>query len=335
MLKNILLLALVSCTLLASVQAMSDMMDRLKDRVIHVETLQQRGRWLKQIDNQDSDGNRYLYVDELAERDTYYTPRVQFQTTVCGGGKYLCLESVSLRNYYLAAGFPPGESKHTVKMTYSTYTEDNNQFHWTIKCDSDTLDNCMFMSRRFADDEWHMIADEWGGSGHDGHFDASLGTEDSRTHAYWRVHAPNPTDGQNQIYENTNTGSTEQLVKYSTKVGVSQTTETSNTVSSSTSMEIGASFKAFSSSVSSTIENSWTTTDTTTYEASKTVEHDIKIKARTRLVMKQLKGNYAGAFTVGEDSYTIEEYPLDSGATRTYKMQFSGEKVKTSEKEEL
>ena len=82
MLKNILLLVLVSCTLLASVQAMSDMMDRLKDRVIHVETLQQRGRWLKQIDNQDKDGNRYLYVDELAERDTYYTPRVQFQVSV-------------------------------------------------------------------------------------------------------------------------------------------------------------------------------------------------------------------------------------------------------------
>ena len=82
MLKNILHLALVSCTLLASVQAMTDMMDRLKDRVIHVESLLQRGRWLTQNDAQDDDGSRYLYVDNLAERDTYYTPRVQFQVSV-------------------------------------------------------------------------------------------------------------------------------------------------------------------------------------------------------------------------------------------------------------
>jgi len=288
-----------------------------------------------QNDNKDEDGARYLFVDKLPERDTYYTPKAQFQTTRCGDNAWLCLESLSLPNYYLTAGYPPHADKHTVKLEYSTYPEDNTRYHWTIKCDDDTMEKCMVMSRRFSDDAWHMITDDWGGNGHDGHFDGTLGTDNSKQHAYWRVHAPNPTDGQNQIYENTNTGTVSQLVKYSTKVGVSSSTESSNTVSSSTSIEIGGAFKAFSASASSTISNSWTTTDTKTYEASKTVEHDVTIPPRTRLVMKQLKGNYADEFVVGEDSYTIEEYPLDSGPTRSYKMQGSGGKVKTSEKEEL
>ena len=90
MLKNILLLALVSCSLLASVQAMSDMIDRLKNRVIHVESLLQRGRWLMQNDATDADGSRYLYVDPLAERDTYYTPKVQFQVSLGRASKLNC-----------------------------------------------------------------------------------------------------------------------------------------------------------------------------------------------------------------------------------------------------
>ena len=60
---------------LVSVQAWADMKDRLKNRVIHAETLLKRGRWLWANDNQDNDGSKYFWVDELAERDTYYTDR--------------------------------------------------------------------------------------------------------------------------------------------------------------------------------------------------------------------------------------------------------------------
>ena len=71
---------LMLCSFLAaSTQALIDMKERLKDRVVHVETLNHRGRWLWQNDNKDSDGSRYLWIDLIAERDTYYEPRVQFQ----------------------------------------------------------------------------------------------------------------------------------------------------------------------------------------------------------------------------------------------------------------
>ncbi len=82
MVKNIFLLALVSCAVLVSVQGWQDVKDRLKDRFVHVESLLKRGRWLWQNDNTDDDGSRYMFIDQLAERDTYFTPRVQFEVTV-------------------------------------------------------------------------------------------------------------------------------------------------------------------------------------------------------------------------------------------------------------
>ncbi|EDO40956.1 predicted protein [Nematostella vectensis] len=79
MAKALLLLLVVYSALLISCQAWVDVKDRIKGRVIHLETLLKRGRWLRQIDNKDSDGSRYLFIDPLAERDTYYEPRVQFE----------------------------------------------------------------------------------------------------------------------------------------------------------------------------------------------------------------------------------------------------------------
>jgi hypothetical protein len=59
------------------------------------------------------------------------------------------------------------------------------------------------------------------------------------------------------VYQNTNTGTTEQKAQYSTTIGVSQTHETGQTMTSSTSVEIGGAFKALSASASTTIESSW------------------------------------------------------------------------------
>ena len=74
---------LIFCSfLLASTQALIDMKERLKDRVVHFETLIHRGRWLWQNDNTDADGSRFLWIDLIAERDTYYEPRVQFQVNI-------------------------------------------------------------------------------------------------------------------------------------------------------------------------------------------------------------------------------------------------------------
>ena len=71
---------LMLCSFLpASTQALIDMKERLKDRVVHVETLIHRGRWLWQNDHKDHGGSRYLFIDLIAERETYYEPRVQFQ----------------------------------------------------------------------------------------------------------------------------------------------------------------------------------------------------------------------------------------------------------------
>lgn len=57
------------------------------------------------------------------------------------------------------------------------------------------MEKCKFVPVRFENDGWLMVADNWGseeGYG-DGHYDATLGKEDSK--AWFRVHAPNPTDG--------------------------------------------------------------------------------------------------------------------------------------------
>lgn len=334
MLKYTLILALASCALLVSVNAWMDMTERLKDRVIHAESLLKRGRWLWKNDATDADGSYYLYVNELPERDTYYQPRVQFQTTLCGGGAYLCLESLAIRDYFLTAGYPAGGSKQTTKLERSVYTEDDTRFHWKIMCESDTLEKCKFVPIRFESDNLVMITDNWGGSGHNGgSYDATCGKEDGAK-AYFRVHAPNPTDGQVQIFENTNKGNTPQKATYSTTVGVSQTHETSNSLTSTTSVEIGGAFKAVSASGSQSIEKSWTTTDSSTFESAKTIEHTLTIAPRTRVVLKQLKGNYADAFAVATDVYTIEEHPLDSGATRSHTQKISPAKkeVKESEK---
>ena len=60
------------------------------------------------------------------------------------------------------------------------------------------------------------------------------------------------------IYDHTNSGAAEQLVKYRITLGVSQTTGTSETLTETTSNEIGFAFKAFSAGHSSSIEQSWT-----------------------------------------------------------------------------
>lgn len=79
-------LLFLSCTLLVSTHAWMDVKDIVKNRVIHLESLEERGRWLMQNDHYDSDGARYLWINTLDVRDTYYEPRVQFevqQTLIC------------------------------------------------------------------------------------------------------------------------------------------------------------------------------------------------------------------------------------------------------------
>lgn len=312
---------LILCSFLpASTQAWTDMKERLKDRVVHVETLIHRGRWLWQNDNQDADGSRYLWIDLIAQQDTFYEPRVQFQARACAGGKYLCFEPLSLHNYYLTAGFPAGGDKYTVKLQYSTYVDDDDRFHWKVMCENENMDKCKFVPVRFESDGWLMVADNWG---HDagysgGHYDATLGQDESI--AWFRVHAPNPTDGYKEVFSNINTGDTPQDADYSTKIGVSQTETTTQTITQSVSTEIGGAFKAFSASVSSTIETSWETTSSSTYEAAKTITHKLKIPGRTKVILKQLIGNYASTFDVGDDQYMIVEEPLDGGYVRTEKF---------------
>lgn len=306
---------LMLCSFLpASTQALIDMKERLKDRVVHVETLIYRGRWLWQNDNKDRDGSRYLWIDLIAERDTYYEPRVQFQTTVCGGGKYLCFEPLSLPNYYLTAGYPPDHPNHVVKLQYSTYVEDDNRFHWKVMCENDKMEKCKFVPVRFESDGYLMVADNWGHDGgySGGHYDATLGKDGSE--AWFRVHAPNPTDGYNEVFSNTNTGNKTQQAEYSVMIGVSQTESTTHTITSTVSMEIGGAFKAFSASTSSSIEDSWQYASSSTFEVAKTVTHKLKIPGRTKIILKQLIGQYAGEFEVGDDKYLIEEIPLDGGA---------------------
>ncbi|XP_032233916.1 uncharacterized protein LOC116616129 [Nematostella vectensis] len=315
MAKALLLVLAAASALLMSCQAWIDVKDRIKGRVIHLETLLQRGRWLWQNDNLDADGSRYFFIDELPERDTYYHPRVQFMVTECNS--YLCLEPLSLRDYYLAAGFPAGvPNKYTVKLQHSVYPAGDIRFFWKFLCEDETLEKCKVVPIRFESEGWLMVADNWGNpNGYNGgHYDATLGKDLSD--AYFRIHAPNPTDGYNVVYSNSNTGTSEQSASYSVTMGVSKTHTTSHTVTVTVSIEVGGAFKAFSASASTTISNSWATTDSTTFSTSKTVQHSLTLPPRTTIILKQLIGHYAGEFDVGDDQFMIEEIPLDGGPAR-------------------
>jgi hypothetical protein len=56
------------------------------------------------------------------------------------------------------------------------------------------LESCKVVPVRFESDGYFMVADNWGGGGHEGgHYDATLGKDESIGH--FLVHAPDPTDG--------------------------------------------------------------------------------------------------------------------------------------------
>ena len=56
------------------------------------------------------------------------------------------------------------------------------------------MEKCKFVPVRFESEGWLMVADNWGSeNGYDGHYDATLGQ--NINDAWFRVHAPNPTDG--------------------------------------------------------------------------------------------------------------------------------------------
>ena len=52
---------------------------RIINRVIHIESMLTRGRWLVDNSYRDADGSYYLYVDQVSERNTYYSPKTQFK----------------------------------------------------------------------------------------------------------------------------------------------------------------------------------------------------------------------------------------------------------------
>lgn len=297
-------------------EGLLDQHDRLKDRIVHVETLLQRGRWLWQNDNTDLDGAYYLWIDKIDERDTYYSPVTQFKATACGeDDAYLCFESISLPRRYLTAGFPAEASKYTVKLQSSTYINDDNRFHWEVMCEDETLGRCKFIPVRFKSDGYMMVADNWGSieaERHEGHYDATLGKDESQ--AWFRVLAPNPSDHYIDVYENVNCGDVDQTVTYTATVGVTQTKTTTNTITTSVSMEIGASFKAFSASISATIDKSWQFAESSAFQKSKSVAHELTLPAHKKVVLSQLTGDYADQFKVGDDKYIVDLSEAECGA---------------------
>ena len=61
-------------------------------------------------------------------------------------------------------------------------------------CENDEIEKCQFVPVRFESDGWLMVAKNGGyDGGYKGHYAATLGKDGSD--AWFRVHAPNPTDG--------------------------------------------------------------------------------------------------------------------------------------------
>ncbi|XP_031552664.1 uncharacterized protein LOC116289868 [Actinia tenebrosa] len=324
MFKKVLLLVLVSSVLLVSTRAWKDMKDRLKGRVIHFESREEPGRWLWQNDNSDTRGAKYMFADRLPERDIYYKPRVQWQVKVCGGN-YLCLTPLSLTQYphYLTAGHPPSSDKFTAKLERvdsSLLLDDNKRYHWRIFCEDDSLFKCKAVPELF---EGYVLRKEPTMS--NGHSHVSLAKE-GPTSGLWKIHAAIPTDAYVQIFQTTNKGSTEQAAEYKTTVGISKSESSSHTITHSVSFEISSSFKAVDFSASTSLENSWENTKSSTFETAKEVTHSLKIPPKTKITLYQLIGNYAGKFNIGADNYAIEEEKLEGAKRkRYYKMRFDGE----------
>merc|ERR1719204_2753443 len=101
---------------------------------------------------------------------------------------------------------------------------------------------------------------------------------------------------------------------------MTNTKTTSTTISESTSLEVGASFKKFSGGVEQSVDESWSETSTKTFSASIKTTYTFTIPAHTHMTVSQLLGSYGGVFDIYSENYFYHYEDLQTGEKTTKSM---------------
>jgi len=275
MLKFLLLLL---CSVVAQVVCWKNMNNALKNRVIHVESLRYRGRWI------DAHDSKWGKVTPCPERDVYFKPWTQFEVRDCGS--WVCIESLRYRNHYW-----DNHHYRSLAITYSTYPQNKVWHQWRIECNDDTMQLCRFFNPRYNQyvDAHHS------------------GWARTAGYGYWsnfRILAPKPSEYFKSIAVTTNESRLKVPKKITLTQGVTMTSSWTHSITVTASVEISAAFKAFSGTASSSISNTWSHTHGKTYQQGKAIHYEIEVPAFSVVKFTQLTGIY-GPFRIGSDEVRI------------------------------
>lgn len=264
----------------------------LAGKVIHVESLRYRGMWLKPIDRH----GRWLGMGSHAEADVYYNKWTHFKVIGMHGG-VVGLSPVGLKNYFCDA-YRGGR----VGMAFTTYPFNKSWAKWRIRCTSSDMSNCVIESVKYRN--------EYFDSSHD-HF--IYVTRYGSYYSRFRILAPKPSAYYKSVLSTENNSGSSQKKSLTMYEGTSDTTTTSNTVTTSVSAEVQAAFVTASASIT----HEWQQVNTKTYDKQRTIHYDITIPPYTKIDIKQLTGSY-GPFSVRSSKFKIDETSTRSGKKSSF-----------------
>jgi len=255
------------------------MNDGLVDRVIHVESLRNRGRWV------DAHESKWAKISGCPAKEVYFKSWTSFKVIRCGND--VCLESLRYPNYYWDA-----HHSHYMSISHSNYPQDKIWFKWSIHCTSWTMEICRFYTPRY-----NKYLDDH----HSGYAAiADYGNEWSR----FRILAPTPTYKYITVNQLTNNSPDPATLKVHYTESVTSTTTNTFTVTKTLSAEISAVFQAVTPKISGSITTTMTKTTTKTHSKGEDHTYSLSVPPFAHVAFQQLQGIY-GPFRIATKTYLI------------------------------
>jgi len=280
----------------------------------------------------------------FSEEEVLTAEKAKWLVHDCDDG-FVCFESVEcdpkqgmqFRNRYLEARYPSGGSdgvETLVMLEKDYYPQGEVAARWKVECEASDMQKCTLRPERWSD---MYMCTQYTSAPKDGVDGLYITCCKEMDVVYFRVYAPPPSDRQVTIYKGTNDGNvTTDPYKKEITIGMECTSSHTETISESTSMEVGGSFKAFSGGVSQSVSKEWSTTTSSTYTASVKTTYTFTIPPRTEMIVTQLLGSYGNVFDVHSENYNYHYTDLDTGVkTVKKKRAFLNEKQECEMKEEL
>jgi len=235
------------------------------------------------------------------------------------------------RNQFLAASYPAHPNAKEMVMLREYFSPKTEELlHWKIECENDNLTHCRLISKRWNNLNMCMgTLNDVPNKAPDGYYDhlCDIGHEAS----FWKIYAPTPSDSKTRIYSFENQGSSKQSFERTFTIGMATSDTQTQTITSSTTLEVEKSFGKFSVDASETIDASWSYSSTEVFAAKVTEKQIWVTKPKTKLEVYQLHGSYGGVFSIYADDYVLEETDLSSGTKKVTRSK----KRNGSAKEEL